>query len=941
MSLPKSINVLSELERYGLDYRFSGEDEVLCRCPFHGDEKPSCSVNVASGAFKCHAAGCGKGGDLLSLLSRVIGKSRALIFADLSQRYEFDAPSLIDASLVEKYHSQIWEALPLIKELEKRGVTLDLIRRYRLGEHRGRITIPVPNQHGYYVNIRRYAPGAPGDEKMKNVRGHGQPRLFPHDQLRYPKLVLAGGEVKALSCIPELNANNIGAVSATCGEGNWDPSFNDLLRGKEKVWVAYDIDQAGRAAAELICGAIYGDVKWVGNVAIPLDIDEFPHGGIDDYIAQKKGSILKLTQQTQEWKPSLKEEEELKPVDCKLLAAYSAEMSEKRVKLQAVVSAIADATYLLPAKAKVKCDKNYELCAACPIFLLKVDSITVKPESPAILEMAGAPKGNLRKAMMTAGRIPTGCPSAEFEVLEYMSAEEVRLSSRLEVTDRSADKSMLPAICVKPGLDSNECYEFVGKMLPHPRDQSATLLCSTYNAVGDALSSYKPSRTDRLEFFHPRDWTIEGLRSRLHEVYADFEANVTGIYQRRRLHLMMDLTWHSPLFFTFDSRLIKGYMELLVIGDSSQGKSDTAAGLMKHYQLGEKVECKNATVAGLLGGLAQLNGRWFVSWGIIPTHDKRLVVLEELKGASREVISKLTDMRSSGVAEIPKIEKRKAKARTRIVANSNPRGDRPMSSYNYGIDAMMELVGAPEDLRRFDAAIAVNSNEVSATEIGKLRADRMQVKPTHTHELCRELVLWSWTRDASQVKFERGAEALVVSYASKLCETFAEDVPLVDRGSMRYKLARVAAATAARTFSSQDGESLLVRECHADFAFDLLKTTYESPAVGYAEYSKAVNASRTMSDPAAIEKAVKTLPHAKEFVEHILNAAKFDQQDVQDWCGIDRADAGIVMSLLVRKKAALRLGRSYVKTPPFIEMLKRLSTEDLPDVPSFLEKEEF
>lgn len=941
MSLPKHINVLSELERYALEYRFSGEDEVLCCCPFHGDTNPSCSVNVQSGAFKCHAAGCGKGGDFLSLLSRVVGKTRALIFADLSQRYEFDAPSLIDAALVEKYHSQIWAAPPLIKELEIRGVTVDMIRKYRLGEHRGRITIPVPNQHGYYVNIRKYAPGAPGDEKMRNVRGHGRPRLYPHDQLRYSKLVLTGGEVKALACIPELNANNIGAISATCGEGNWDPAFNDLLRGKEKVWVAYDIDKEGRDAAQLVCGSLYGDVRWVGDLIVPLDIDEFPHGDISDYVGQKRGSVMALLPTVHEWVPSLKQEEELEPVECKLQAAYSAEMSEKRVRLQAVVSAIADSTYLIPSKAKVKCDKNYELCAACPVFLMKLESICVKPESPAVLDMVSAPKSAIRKALMLAGRIPSGCPSADFEVEEYMAAEEVRLSSRLEVTDRSADKSMLPAICVKQGLDSNECYEFVGKMLPHPRDQSATLLCSHYDAVGDALSSYKPSGTDHLQFFQPKEWTPESVRARLHDVYADYEANVTGIYQRRRLHLMMDLVYHSPLFFTFDSRLIRGYMELLVVGDSSQGKSDTSAGLMRHYQLGEKVECKNATVAGLLGGLAQLNGRWFVSWGIIPTHDKRLVVLEELKGASREVISKLTDMRSSGVAEIPKIEKRKAKARTRIIANSNPRNDRPMSSHNFGIDAMMELVGAPEDLRRFDAAIAINSSEVSASEIGKLRSQRENVKHTHTHELGRELVLWAWTRTAPQVKFDRGAESLIVGYSTKMCEQFVEDVPLVDRGSMRYKLARVAAAAAARTFSTENGEDLVVRECHAHFAYELLQSTYDSPAVGYSEYSKAVRATRSMNDPDVIEKAVRTLPHAREFVEHILNANKFDAQDVQDWCGIDRADAGIIMSLLVRKKAALRIGRLYVKTPPFIELLKKLSTQELPDMPSFLEKEEF
>ena len=72
--------------------------------------------------------------------------------------------------------------------------------------------------------------------------------------------------------------------------------------------------------------------------------------------------------------------------------------------------------------------------------------------------------------------------------------------------------------------------------------------------------------------------------------------------------------------------------------------------LMDHYKLGARHECKNATSAGLLGGLQQLGSRWFVSWGIIPMHDKRLVVLEEIKGTPIEVLAKLTDMRSSGIA---------------------------------------------------------------------------------------------------------------------------------------------------------------------------------------------------------------------------------------------------------------------------------------------------
>lgn len=35
-----------------------------CCCPFHNDTRPSLSVNIETGAFKCHACGA-RGGDLI------------------------------------------------------------------------------------------------------------------------------------------------------------------------------------------------------------------------------------------------------------------------------------------------------------------------------------------------------------------------------------------------------------------------------------------------------------------------------------------------------------------------------------------------------------------------------------------------------------------------------------------------------------------------------------------------------------------------------------------------------------------------------------------------------------------------------------------------------------------------------------------------------------
>ena len=116
------------------------------------------------------------------------------------------------------------------------------------------------------------------------------------------------------------------------------------------------------------------------------------------------------------------------------------------------------------------------------------------------------------------------------------------------------------------------------------------------------------------------------------------------------------MVYHSALGFFFQGQEIKrGWVEGLIIGDTRSGKSETAASLMKHYQLGEFVTGENTSFAGLIGGMQQNQKRWFVSWGKIPLNDRRLVILDEASGLSERDISNISGFRSSGIAEIIKI----------------------------------------------------------------------------------------------------------------------------------------------------------------------------------------------------------------------------------------------------------------------------------------------
>ncbi len=923
------VNTLAELERAGWDVEYTSENEIKCLCPFHDDQKPSCFINIEKKVFKCQTAGCEASGDLVTFLAGVLKAPRKTILVDLQKRYGIESVQVISPKTIERYHNAIWAVLPYLKALHDRGIIDDLIRKYRIGFDKGRITIPITNASGSYVNVRKYLPGAPGNEKMRNTKSHGQNRLYPPEQLKYDTVVVCGGELKAILAADILNPLDIGAISTTAGEGNWQPEFTEKFKGK-CVYVCYDIDNEGNVAANSVCARLRRVVRFVGKVDIPLSLDEFPHGDVNDWKPTTEG-FKTVLDGTEEWKlpkTTTYAENNGEVLELSLADSINAEFAAKRIAVNATITTIDTAPYLVPKQVNVICDRNQENCSKCPIFgyASEESKVTIPPDSPAIIAMVGTPSKVQREAIREGLNIPE-CKSVRFESITYYNVQDARVSPQLKITSRSAEHLMQPSLCIGKDLELNTEYRMVGRVFPHPATQQTVILISEYAAIDDALSTYVPSAKtlEQLEIFQGDP------KTKLDEIYEDLEANVTRIYQRRDMHILTDLIYHSALLISFEDRVDKGWCEGLILGDSSQGKTETTTRLMQHYGLGEKMVCKNATVAGLLGGLQQINKRWFATWGVIPTHDKRLVILEELKGVDPEVFGRLTDMRSSGVAEISKIEKRRAHARTRLLCISNPRSDQPIASYAFGLQAVKELIGGLEDVRRFDVCIIVGSEELDSAVLNRLIKDKPKVKHRYTSEVCRQLVLWAWTRTEDQIHFTPNAKNEILKQATNLCDLFSESIPIVDRGSMRFKLARLATALACRLFSTEDGKVVVVRKLHVDYIVEYLTRIYSTRVFGYREYSQSLKVSSRLLDNNILVTRIRQTPFPSDLVRSLLSTIEIELIDVQDWCGWDRPTSSALLSLFVRKNAMRRKGKAYIKSPEFVELLKHIEVTDRPN----------
>jgi hypothetical protein len=234
-------------------------------------------------------------------------------------------------------------------------------------------------------------------------------------------------------------------------------------------------------------------------------------------------------------------------------------------------------------------------------------------------------------------------------------------------------------------------------------------------------------------------------------------------------------------------------------------------------------------------------------------------------------------------------------------------------------------MGGKEDVRRFDAGIVLSSTQVDSAIINKLLKDRPICQHTYTSDLCNRLIIWAWTRKPDQVVFDADATQACLTEANKLSERFSDELPLIDKGTTKHKLARLAAALAARLFNvDEDLKTLRVTKAHVEFVAQQLDEWYSDKIFGYLAYSEAQDYKLHIKDAGLIRKHLFATKFPRDFVDGLLNRNEILPQDIQDWTHQDREGAQSTLSFLVRKHALNRDKRWYVKSAEFITLLKEI-----------------
>ncbi len=589
-------------------------DEFNCLCPFHADENPSYKFNIQKGVGRCLV--CDAKGDIFKLCSGALKKgytkTKRAMLAAIGSSADI---SVVSQDLVFNFHQTLLKNKKAQAVIARKGISLATIKAYKVGLDGTRFMFPIYDPFGNVVNIRKYKPDAKGKNARKtlNMKGYGSPaRLYPIQSLEAAEVIIVEGEAKALL----LCQMGFTAVSPTAGSGTWLDEWNQVLANKDVV-IIYDIDIGGRKGANKICRQIYPHAKSVTDILLPLNAAQFPKGDLTDYVISSSADakqIRELIENAEQWEPKTVVEDRIddeEVYDVELSESSKGKWAGKFICTEVVVSAKDTAPFIVPEKFSVDCPKDKDICMFCPIMDADTPEIEVDPRKAIILEMLNVPKEKLDVVMRRAAGIPGKCEACRFKTLQARNVEEVRLIPQLKIGFNTGEQVARRAFFVGHGIETNAPHEIEARVVPDPTTQYATLIIHKAKPSVDSLSTFSLNVSEReaLKIFQPKRWTAESIEKKLDFIYKDFESNVTHIFQRHDLHLVFDLMYHSVLYVPFQDKVHKGWTEALIIGDSGQGKSETDVGLRAHYGLGEKIDGKTASVAGLIGGVNETQKR--------------------------------------------------------------------------------------------------------------------------------------------------------------------------------------------------------------------------------------------------------------------------------------------------------------------------------------------
>lgn len=903
-----------------------GEVQVLCPFPhrYTSDGKPiyeehaSAGINTETGLFHCFTCGIG--------LTEVQ-------FASKVQGVSFKEATLLLTRLEEcngdwsQFESALWDSPYCLQSLLDFGFTEQVLKECRIG-HTGEGMMAVPVfLYGVLMDIKTYKPNE--KPKWKSLEGALAGFITPFDLWvndPRPTLICAGEKDMLIA-----RSNNYNAITVTGGEMALPKYFKSFFNDKD-CFIIYDNDDTGKKGALSLATFIKengGRPRVVtGHHAVCVDKGEDLYDYFQKY-GKNREDLNEILYNTEEFTEEDYQKEKRKEMP--LISLGEAVKSKYRGKLLnsiVQVTSVYDTQYSVAdlieftKSPEVEINEKSAFSGYDEIKRVVIDDNNIS-RILYLMEKENIANSYYRKF--------AGIPNNEIGVIQKkLSHLTIYRASVIDFKEGDSDTvvgtdaELVPtetqAFLVDYNVQNGGKYLMTYRMIPHPLDdQQLVMVVTDIKDANDSISSFRVTEEVKsyLKLFQgdPAEKMKEMLlRSK----------SIVGKFVVDKIFYTVDLFYHTPLQFYYGNRLLRGYLDTMIIGDTRTGKSQTASCLLNKYKLGTFLSLKTSTTVGLIGGSKNVNGGgWKNTIGAIPRNNKGAVIMEEFQGAPENFISSLTDIRTSNKVHIVRADGEltvDAMVRMLTISNqaSTKEGSKPLRSYPNGVEVIQELIQASEDISRYDFFAVVEEPQKYTSPFAEV-----DILPALADEAYQTRVRWAWSRTPEQIIFDTGVQEYIWEKSEKLNEDFNCHIKFFG-SEADIKLARISVAVASCLCSTDESfEKVIIKQEHVDWAVAWLYHLYDNDLFRLKEYAKEERSYSEIDDE--IIEVVEGLYRMNTVLftqlEHSSNCTR---QNLQAVSGLDNQGFSIVLNDLTRYKLIKWQRDKIVPTERFRKTMRNI-----------------
>jgi len=449
------------------------------------------------------------------------------------------------------------------------------------------------------------------------------------------------------------------------------------------------------------------------------------------------------------------------------------------------------------------------------------------------------------------------------------------------------------------------------------RSKKLVLLAQKFIKLEENWETFKPSPEDLQNFKKYFSFnSYEELKKIIDETIAP---DIKGVSLAK---LSAVLTLHSTLHIIRpDGKIIRGWLRTMFYGDTRCGKGSIIRDITLNLRIGERTTGETASRSGLLYVIDP--DRRLLVWGSLVLNDGGFLGIEGFHGVRANEVKEFREALSLGIVKVDRKIKGTALARTRIIADMNPKI--PLEEAGmYRCQAILNLPGIrePPDITRWDIWIPFWLGMVSSEEIAKSRLTERKIPP----EIFRKHVIYVW--GTNMIVYEENVEKSIEEFTEKLISKYGSVlIPLINNEAkdLVYRIVVSFACLLNSIVDTDDFRVIRVKKIHLEFAKKFLEELiYLNEYHLYAEFERN---QRILSEN-EIAEYIKTL--SDEEIQILLSLAESPKQkdDIRTLLGLEPKELRPLLGRL-KLENLIKSAKGYRLTAKGIRLVKYLKNSGI------------